>query len=65
MVKNESVMLLPQNGKNELLKGANTCTYRFNHNLNLIHYLSHNFQIFLWKLKVKTQEGHINGSDGI
>ena len=29
MVKNESVMLLSQNGKNELLKGGNTCTYRF------------------------------------
>ena len=29
MVKNESVTLLSQNGKNELLKGANTCTYRF------------------------------------
>ena len=27
-VKNESVILLSQNGKNELLKGANTCTYR-------------------------------------
>ena len=28
MVKNESVMLLSQNGKSELLKGACTCTYR-------------------------------------
>ena len=53
MVKNQSVMLPSQNGKNEILKGANTCTYRFNHNLNLIHYLSHNFQRFLRNLKVK------------
>ena len=29
MVKNESVMIISQNGKDELLKGANTCTYRF------------------------------------
>ena len=29
MVKNESVMLPSQNSKNGLLKGANTCTYRF------------------------------------
>ena len=57
MVKNESLILLSQNGKNELLKGANTCTYRFNHNLNFIHYLSHNFQRCLGKLKVKAQTG--------
>ena len=29
MVKTESVMLLSQNDKNELLKGTNTCTYIF------------------------------------
>ena len=29
MVINEYVLLLSQNGKNELLIGANTCTYRF------------------------------------
>ena len=29
MVKNDYVMLLSQNGRNEILKGANTCTYRF------------------------------------
>ena len=28
MAKNESVMLLSQNDKNEWLKGASTCTYR-------------------------------------
>ena len=28
-VRNESVLLLSQNGRNEILKGANTCTYRF------------------------------------
>ena len=37
----------------------------FNHNLNLIHYLSHNFQGYLGKLKVKSLEGHQNGSGGI
>ena len=37
----------------------------FNHNLNLIHYLSHNFQGCLGKLKVKSLEGHQNGSGGI
>ena len=37
----------------------------FNHNLNLIHYISHNFQRFLGKLKVKAQKGHRNGSNGI
>ena len=29
MVRNEYVLLLSQNGRNEILKGANTCTYRF------------------------------------
>ena len=53
MVRNESVLLPSQNGKNELLKGANTCTYTFFHNLNLIHYLSHNFQRCLGNLKLK------------
>ena len=33
----------------------------FNHNLNLIHYLSHNFQRYLGKLKVKVWTGHRNG----
>ena len=37
----------------------------FNHNLNLIHYLSHNYQRCLGKLKVKTQEGHRNRSNVI
>ena len=37
----------------------------FNHNLNLIHYLSHNFQRCLGKLKVKAQTGHINSGNGI
>ena len=37
----------------------------FNHNLNLIHYLSHNFQRCLEKLKVKAQTEHWNGSGGI
>ena len=53
MVRNESILLLSQNGKNEILIGANTCTTDFNHNLNLIHYLSHNYQRWLVKLKVK------------
>ena len=37
----------------------------FNHNLNLIHYLSHNYQICLGNLKVKAWTGHWNGSNGI
>ena len=37
----------------------------FNQNLNLIHYLSHNFQICPGELKVKSQTGHRNGSNGI
>ena len=37
----------------------------FNNNLNLIHYLSHNFQRCLGKLKVKPRTGHRNGSNGL
>ena len=37
----------------------------FNHNLNLIHYLSHNFQRCLGKIKLKAQPGHRNGSNVI
>ena len=37
----------------------------FNHNLNLIHYLSHNCQRCLGKLKVNAKTGHRNGSNGI
>ena len=37
----------------------------FNHNHNLIHYLSHNFQRCLGKLKVKEQTGHRIGNNGI
>ena len=37
----------------------------FNHNLYLIHYLSHNYQRCLGKLKVKALIGHRNGSNGI
>ena len=37
----------------------------FNHNLNLIHYLSHNFQRCLGKLRIKAYSGHQNGSGGI
>ena len=37
----------------------------FNHNLNLIHYLFHNFQRCLGKLKVKSKTGHLNGINGI
>ena len=55
MVINESVLLLSQNGNNEILIGAKACTILtdFNHNLNLIHYSSHNYQRCLGKLKVK------------
>ena len=53
MVRNESVLLLSQNGNNEILIGAKYVLTDFNHNLNLIHYLSHNYQICLGKLKVK------------
>ena len=37
----------------------------FNHNPNLIHYLSYNFQRCIGKLKLKAETGHINGSGGI
>ena len=37
MVKNESIILLSHNGKNELFKGVNACTYIFNNNLTLMH----------------------------
>ena len=37
----------------------------FNHCINLIHYLSHNFQRCLGKLKVKVQTGPRNGSKRI
>ena len=37
----------------------------FNHNLNLIHYLSHNIQRCLGKLKVKSQTGHRYGNNDI
>ena len=37
----------------------------FNHNLNLIHFLSHSFQRCLGKLKLKAKTGHLNGSDGV
>ena len=65
MVKNESVMLLSQNGKMNYWKVQIHVITDFNNNLNLIHYLSHNFQRCLGKLKVKTQTGHWNGSNGI
>ena len=29
MIKNDSAMLLLQNGQSEVLKGENTCTYIF------------------------------------
>ena len=37
----------------------------FNHNPNIIHYLSHHFQRCLGKLKVKSQTGHRNGRNDI
>ena len=53
MVETDSVILLSQMVKMNYLKvQIHVLTY-FNHNLNLIHYLSHNFQRYLGKLKVK------------
>ena len=63
MVKKESVILILHNGRNEWLKGANSCTYIFNLNLTLLYSLSNNFQRFLRKLKVKTWKGNRNGSN--